>query len=245
MDRDKFAGRRAFMDQALRSGAWTLAAASGLLTPLMAAAKKARVLPPGRSIYDMRGEVLVDGEPATMETLITATSVIVTGSDSFIEFKVGKDAHHVRENSRLELSGSGMVEDAMRVVAGKVLAVFGRRKRKESYTIQTTTAVIGIRGTGIYIEADPDVSYICTCYGTVDLVARADENVKERLKTKHHDAPKYVYSDTYGGKLIEPAPFKDHTDQELMLLEEIVGRTPPFSSLLDPYSTPRRDGYRM
>lgn len=245
MDRDRFIDRRAFMDRALRSGAWTLAAASGLLTPLMAVAKKARELPPGRSIYDMRGDVLVDGKPATLETLITATSVIVTGSDSYIEFKVGKDAHHVRENSRLELAGSGMVEVAMRAVTGKVLSVFGRRKRKESYTIQTTTAVIGIRGTGVYVESEPDVSYVCTCYGTVDLVARADENVKERLKTRHHDAPKYVYSDTYNGKLIEPAPFKDHTDQELMLLEEIVGRTPPFSSLLDPYSTPRRDGYRM
>lgn len=241
MDSDFSARRRSFLSGALQTGLWAMAASSGLLTPLLAIAKNPRKMPPGKSIYDMHGDVRVDGTSATMNTLITANSTVVTGSNSFIIFVVGEDSHHVRENSTLTLGGTGMVEDFMRLVSGKVLSVFGARSEEQPHTIHTSTATIGIRGTGIYTESEPDVSYVCTCYGLVNLVSTADPDSKELIKSEHHDAPRYIYGDGYAGKLIEPAPFKDHTDQELMLLEAIVGRTTPFSSIRS-YSTPRR-GY--
>jgi hypothetical protein len=43
------------------------------------------------------------------------------------------------------------------------------------------------------------------------------------------------------GKNIRPAPFINHTDQELMLIEALVGRTPPFVFAGDEYSAPRRE----
>lgn len=239
---DKFsAKRRRFVNGALQSGLWTMAASSGLLAPLMAFAKNPRKMPPGKSIYDMRGEVLVDDKSASMNTLITANSTVKTGSNSFVIFVVGEDSHHVRENSTLTLGGTGMVEDFMRLVSGKVLSVFGGRSEEQPLTIHTSTATIGIRGTGIYTESEPDVSYVCTCYGLVNLVSNTDPDSNELIESEHHDAPRYIYADGYAGKLIEPAPFKDHTDQELMLLEAVVGRTTPFSSIRS-YSTPRR-GY--
>ncbi|MDH3648027.1 MAG: hypothetical protein OER80_14805 [Gammaproteobacteria bacterium] len=241
MDRDYFAARRGFLNRALQSGVWTMAAASGLLAPLTALAKKPKKLPPGKSIYDMRGEVLVDGEPANMDTLITANSIVETGSNSYVSFVVGADSHMVRENSKMELGGTGMVEDFMRLVSGKVLSVFGSRNEGETHTIHTSTATIGIRGTGIYTESEPDLSYVCTCYGLVNLVSKADPESQELIESEHHDKPRYIYADGYAGDLIEPAPFKNHTDQELMLLEAIVGRTTPFSSIRG-YSAPRR-GY--
>lgn len=218
-----------------------MAASSGLLAPLMAFAKNPRKLPPGKSIYDLRGDVMVDGKPATRDTLITANSTVVTGSNSLIIFVVGEDSHHVRENTTLTLGGTGVVEDFMRLVSGKVLSVFGSRSDEQPHTIHTSTATIGIRGTGIYTESEPDVSYVCTCYGLVNLVSNTDPGSNELIESEHHDAPRYIYADGYAGQLIQPAPFKDHTDQELMLLEAVVGRTTPFSSIRD-YSRPRR-GY--
>ncbi len=218
-----------------------MASASGLLAPLLAIARNPSKLPPGKSIYDMQGDVRVDEKSATMDTLITANSTVVTGSNSYVIFALGEDSHHVRENSTLTLGGSGMVQDVMRLVSGKVLSVFGSRSEEQAHTIHTSTATIGIRGTGIYTESEPDVSYVCTCYGLVSLVSNTDAESSELIKSEHHDAPRYIYKDGYAGKLIEPAPFKNHTDQELMLLEAIVGRTTPFSSIRS-YSTPRR-GY--
>ena len=51
------------------------------------------------------------------------------------------------------------------------------------------------------------------------------------MVTKHHDRPLYVLPASVGKKLILPAPIINHSDTELALIEELVGRTPPFSGL--------------
>ncbi len=129
-----------------------------------------------------------------------------------------------------------MLKGGLRAVTGLIRPSTGK-----SYTLSTTTATIGIRGTGVYAEAMPDASYVSTCYGVVDINANENPEEFENIRSVHHDAPRYVLANPEGGKLITPAPMKNHTDEELMLVEAIVGRTPPFSSVKG-YSTPRR-GY--
>ena len=110
-------------------------------------------------------------------------------------------------------------------MTGKLLSVFGRGSR----SIATPTATIGIRGTGIYIEAEAERTYVCTCYGLVDLQASNMPEARETVMTTHHDAPRYIYA--HGEtpiKMIEPAPVINHTDAELIMLEALVGRKPPF-----------------
>ena len=51
------------------------------------------------------------------------------------------------------------------------------------------------------------------------------------MVTKHHDRPLYVLPASVSKKLILPAPIINHSDTELALIEELVGRTPPFSGL--------------
>jgi len=55
----------------------------------------------------------------------------------------------------------------------------------------------------------------------------------------HHSAPRYVLASADAGSAIRPAPFLDHTDQELMLIETLVGRTPPFHLPTNQYDRPR------
>jgi hypothetical protein len=202
-------------------------------------------LPAGRSIYRLEGRVLVNGAPATLETRIGAADVVETGSDGSIVFVVGADAMHMRNNSKLVLTPkSGRqtttqnVIGNMRLLAGQLLSVFAKRR----HAIETPSVVIGVRGTGVYLEVNPEETYLCTCYGVVDLTAATDKTSRETIEATHHDKPRYIAAGGSTGKRIRPAPMINHTDQELMLIEEIVGRTPPFVFPGDAYSSPRR-GY--
>lgn len=241
MDRDDpLEARRRFLRQFIATSG--IAVTGSLLAPLVHAfGKVPRQLPPGQSIYDMRGKVTVDGKPANSGTRIRANSTVQTASNSYVIFAVGKDAHIVRENSTLELGGLDDVADAMRLITGKVLSVFGKRGGNSKLAIRTTTATIGIRGTGVYSESHPDSSYVCTCYGKTEILANSDPAQSESVLSLHHDAPRYIVANPEAGKLILPAPMKNHTDEELMLVEALVGRTPPFSGAAG-YDTPRR-GY--
>lgn len=241
MDRDDpIEARRHFLRMLLATSG--VAVTGSLLAPLVHAFGKVPTqLPPGQSIYDMRGRVLVDGRVANGSTRVKADSLVETTSNSYVIFAVGQDAHILRENSRLQLSGSEALADAMRLFTGKVLSVFGQRSGGRKLAIHTTTATIGIRGTGVYSESHRDSSYVCTCYGHTEIAAKADPKATESIVSQHHDAPRYIVNNPEGGKLILPAPMKNHTDEELMLVEALVGRNPPFSGAAG-YGTPRR-GY--
>ena len=53
-------------------------------------------------------------------------------------------------------------------------------------------------------------------------------SVKETVVTKKHDAPRYIYAK--GEELIVKAQVINHTDDELFMLEALVGRMPSFFS---------------
>lgn len=231
-ERDETA-RRAFLLRALASGFFAAGPGGLSAQPL---GRVPRPLPPGRSIYSLRGRVLVDGVAARETTPIHAGAMVETGADSSVTFVVGADAFILRERSRLQLQGpSPALVNLLRVATGALLSVFGKAQKR----VETVTATIGIRGTGLYVEAAPDRSYVCTCYGVTSIAALDDPGVQEEITSRHHDAPRYVYGPD-ASKRIAPAPFVDHTDLELMLLENLVGRTTPFSLFDESYGSQRR-----
>ncbi|MDO9452284.1 MAG: FecR domain-containing protein [Stagnimonas sp.] len=199
-----------------------------------------RKLPAGRSIFEIDGNVRINGKRARRDTLILPGDVIETGSDGRLVGVVGSDALIVRPQSRVEIGGAaGVARSFFRLVNGAMLSVFG--KRDDLYEIRTPVATIGIRGTGVYTEADADKSYVCLCYGTAALTPLSRPEEQKLLTTKHHDAPMFLYRDAVDGRYTQPAPFYNHTDLELMALEALVGRTVPFAVPDDPYAAPRRD----
>ena len=50
-------------------------------------------LPPGKSIYRIEGEVLVNGQPATPDTQIAANATVETGKNSEAIYVVGETAY--------------------------------------------------------------------------------------------------------------------------------------------------------
>ncbi len=57
------------------------------------------------------------------------------------------------------------------------------------------TAPIGIRGTGAYIDVDPQSVYFCLCYGEA-LVEGANMAPKS-VKTTHHEQPPFMKGGQY------------------------------------------------
>ena len=213
---DSFAPRRRqWLKRALLGGA----AMPLLLRDALAARKQ-----PGGLVM-IKGKVLINGSAAGTGTPVTPGDSVVTVRGGLAVFVVGEDAFLLRENSELLTSGGSALIASLRLVTGKLLSVFGSGRR----SISTSTATIGIRGTGIYIEAEAERTYACTCYGLVDLQARNMPEARETVNTTHHEAPRYIYArGEMPIKMIEVAPVINHSDAELIMLEALVGREPPF-----------------
>lgn len=179
-----------------------------------------------KGVYRVRGDARVNGRPAREGMDVKAGDVIATGADGELIFVIGKDAMLVHSNTRVEVSGraGALLAEGLRIVTGAVLSVFSPGARR---TIRVRTATIGIRGTAVYAEDMRDRAYVCTCYGTADIAAVDDPAVHETVLTEHHDQPRYVYPPGAATRIVR-APVINHTDLELILLESLVGREPPF-----------------
>jgi hypothetical protein len=231
--------RRRLLVEALTLGYFAL----GMPAPAYAQVFGSRPtkLPPEQSIYKLAGAVRVNNTSADMKTRIRPGDTVETGADGEISFVVGDQAMLLRANSRLVIEGGTGINvtraSGLRLAIGKILSV----SRNQPMQVTTGTATMGIRGTGWYAEADPEQTYFCTCYGQTEVTANSDPNARETITAKHHDRPVYILAKAGGGNLIRNAPFINHTDQELSLLETLVGRTPPFVFAKDDYKGPRRD----
>ncbi|MDT8990167.1 hypothetical protein RQP54_04755 [Curvibacter sp. APW13] len=236
--------RRQWLIRALAMGVVGTAAPSAWAQSILGS--KPGPLPPGQSIYRLQGEVQVNNQPANQQTPIKPGDTIQTGRNSELIFAVGTHAMIVRSDSRLTLESQpsssdsaigGFITAGLRLLTGKLLSV----SRNSPMKVTTATATIGIRGTGFYVESEADRSYFCTCYGATEVQATDDPQSKESVTASHHDRPLYIVKDGAAGSNIRNAPFKNHTDLELALIEAIVGRTTPFVFAKDAYSGPRRN----
>ena len=213
--------RRAWLARAAAGGAALAAAMAGLRRALARGAVE-----PG--VARVRGDARINGKPAQRGMEVRPGDVITTGPGAELVVVIGRDAFLVRAQSRIELSGDAtrLLVASLRVVTGALLSVFEPGKVKQ---IRTATATIGIRGTGIYVELDGPRTYVCTCYGEAELTPVDDPAAAETVRTQHHDEPRYVHPRGMP-RMIEKAPVVNHTDAELILLEDLVGRVVPFAT---------------
>lgn len=200
-------------------------ATAGLLANLPLALREAlaaggKPLPPG--IYKVSGKVSHNGKPAVEGMLVKPGDTLVTGAGSQVVYVIGQDAYLQRDNSTVSILGD-TVTTGLRMLSGKLLSVFGKGNKQ----LQTSSATIGIRGTGCYIESEPDRAYFCLCYGVADVVPANAPDKPQTVVTNHHEKPIWI-SRTETNQPYSPAHVVNHSDEELELLESLVGRTPPF-----------------
>jgi hypothetical protein len=184
-----------------------------------ALAKGDKPLAPG--IHHLEGSATVNGREAKVGTGVNPGDRVSTGNRSQAVIVVGSDAFLLRGDTTLEVRGREGALSELNIVTGKVLSVFA----KKPVAIKAASASIGIRGTGGYIEVDAATVYFCLCYGEALLEAPGISPLE--LKTAHHEKPLLLHTSGPGVR-VEPGPFRDHRDSELILLESLVGREPPF-----------------
>lgn len=109
--------------------------------------------------------------------------------------------------------------------SGMMLSVFGTGPK----LIKLPTATIGIRGTGIFVQAaappPQQQDYMCLCYGIADIRIHSNPKIQATITAQHHDVAYFLSAEAQ----MKTAPMLNHTDDELIMLEALVNRTPPFS----------------
>jgi len=195
---------------------------AGGMTGLLGAAIAARHTGMKSGMHRIKGTVIIDGAPAAVGQEIKPGQTVVTGPDSEAIYVIGKDAFLQRENSEFGLAqGTGVA--VLRYITGKVLSVFGKGRKR----LETPTATIGIRGTACYIEAAGEETYFCLCYGLASVTPKDRPNARRWVRTKHHESP-FLIGSGKSGPAFRRTKVENHTDDELVMLEELVGRVPPF-----------------
>lgn len=199
---------------------------SGLIQDVLAAGNA----PVSPGLRQINGQVSVNGRPAREGQTLQTGDRVVTGKQSSAIYVIGQNAYLQRAESTVGFDpaagppgAAGSVASVMRVISGKILSVFGKGEQR----IETATATIGIRGTGCYIESGDSKVYFCLCYGEALLTPHADPAHSETIVTRHHDHPLYIHHDSAMPMMV-PAHVINHSDDELILLENLVGRWPPF-----------------
>jgi len=234
--------RRRLLVEALAAGLFSAGLPMGIARAQGVFGSRPVKLPPGQSIFRISGDVSVNGVSANLQTPVKPGDTVETGKNSELVFVVGNHSMILRSETRLVIEtakkdAASPLISGLRMLTGKILSV----SRGTRMQVTTQTALIGIRGTGWYAESDPEQTYFCTCYGTTDVVASNDPASKETVVSRHHDRPLYILAKAASGQSIRYAPFINHTDQELMLIEALLGRSPPFVFPKDDYTGPRRD----
>ncbi|MBF0573360.1 MAG: FecR domain-containing protein [Desulfamplus sp.] len=188
------------------SSALVCAAGMNVLSGSAYAMGKAEI-PQG--IQKVEGDVTVNSIPAKVGDILSPDDVIVTGKNSSVVFTFGDSSCLMRENSKLTLESSDKTGEKnkfinlLRLIDGKMLSVFGKGDK----TVETPSAYIGIRGTGLYVEADYKRTYVCACYGKIILRHAIYPSKEETLTTKHHESARYI-NNIEGN--IERAPMLHH-----------------------------------
>lgn len=210
--------RRRLLQHLLATGAITAGGLAGLVRQALAMGN----LPIAHGLHSLRGSVTINGKPASAGDLVQKGDAVATGPGGQAIVVIERDAFLLRENSQA-VFGADALKQALRLVSGKVLAVFAQGEHR----ILTTAATIGIRGTAAYVEdVEPERMYFCLCYGESEVQTAGGQRAS--YATTHHESPRYIYRDAGAAKALVEAPMINHTDAELIMLEGLVGRYPPF-----------------
>lgn len=210
--------RRRLLQQLSVLGLLSGAGIPGLIRDALAAGN----YPSVQGMHKIKGDVRINGRPAREGQPVLPGDKVTTGAGSEAIYVIDRNAFLQRSNSVVHF-GKEAAKEFFRVVSGKILSVFEPGEKR----LVVPTAVIGIRGTACYIEAEPKKVYFCLCYGTAEIEPMAEPGRMERIETRHHDHPVYIHHDK-GMPSMADAKVANHTDDELIMLEWLNRRRPPF-----------------
>jgi hypothetical protein len=181
------------------------------------------------NIVELLGDVQANGRPLTLQSTVQSGDIIETGPDANLVFVIGNSAFQVRQNSRLVVERGAMlnVVSVLRLFTGGVASVWGKGTSRQ---IVMPTLTGGIRGTGVYTEVFPQQdnrSYLCNCYGVVDVGAGTERIVS---RSSYHQSF-WGEVEPRNGRSLTPAQAINHTDEEMEFLAQLVNQRTAWEEL--------------
>ena len=174
------------------------------------------------NIRQLNGTVFINKRKASGSDSIVPGDLITTSHNGKIAFTVGADAFLLKENTSIQVGEiENPVLSLLQLLTGKILGVFETGRQRQIVTANTT---IGIRGTACFLNATPRQLYYCNCYGKTTL--RNADHVAHFDATRHSAYNLNVSNGQVSGNRVNQV--LDHDDDELRMLEALVGRVPPF-----------------
>ena len=160
-----------------------------------------------------------------IETFKAKKAARISSVEKQTIFTVGEDAFLTDASFEAELEyDSQGVLGKLRIISGQTLAVLKPRNSRQTELLMPNSTA-SIRGTGFYVNVDVSKphDYICCCYGHIEF-QNSNSGQEQRLKNSYHNA---TAIDEHGN-FVKPKfdyPY-GHYDDELVLLENAVGRQP-------------------
>jgi hypothetical protein len=181
----------------------------------------------GGMVHRSMGAVLINGKAAPAGATVASGDTVATGPDGEAVFTLGDDGFLLHPGGSVTITdhktGDGRTARDVALGGGRLLSVFGPKQ----ISLKTPLAEVGIRGTAVYLEARPMVTNICVCYGDAVMIPVNEPAKSEEVKTIHHDAPRRIFTPGHQPVMDSWVMF-DHTDEELVMLEALLGRVPAF-----------------
>ena len=176
-------------------------------------------------IVFLEGEVLLEESDAFIGQEVPLGVTIETGPDSFCEVIFDKrNIFRIREKCKAVLN---IDEEHRRIDlhTGSVAFVFNRLQtrasRRGTFTVNTPTAVAGVRGTAVFIKVESAGStYVCTCNGSLTLNDALGGGARQ-VESKLHKA--YRYSRKGESISTERAPLLYHDNASMDALSAKIG----------------------
>ena len=207
--------RRTLFKQWLAVGVAHTCGALGVLQEALAA----NTLPIQQGILSTKGKVTIDGHPVRIGTVIRPGQTVRTGRGAEAIYVIDRNAFLQREASTVHFH---RFQAFMRVITGRILSVLDHGNKR----IIVPDITLGIRGTAFHIAVETNRTYLCLCYGDMAITLPPEQKALPLLHSSHHNHAMYLPRRGHGE--VQPAQMWDHTDEELRLLEALVGRLPAF-----------------
>lgn len=171
----------------------------------------------------------INGAEAGTGAPVSPGDRVSTGPDGEAIFVLGDDGFLLRPQSQVSIVDRGRNPQTGRLIrditleSGGILSVFGPKE----ITLKTPLASVGIRGTAAYLESAPASMNMCVCYGHAIMTPLGAPGLSEEVQNRHHETPRIV-TPSPTGPVMQPYRVSNHTDDELIMLEALFGRVPPF-----------------
>lgn len=179
------------------------------------------VLADDQAVRRLAGSLDIAGFKARSD----GAAMTISAQNKQTAFAIGEDAFLADDRlvAEFELNKDGQVA-SLNVVAGQILSVFKPVAGRQT-ALNTPNASASIRGTGCFVDVDTDApnTYLCCCYGEV-AIENTSSGEQQRLKNAYHNA-RYITPDGIFAKVPYQVPL-NHYDDQLVALENAVGRTP-------------------